>query len=167
MGGAVLLIDEVLTPDSSRFWPADGTRPGVRRRASTSSPCATISTRNGAPGGGTATRRRRRCRRVVVGDERDRYLDAFRRITGAPLDVARAGGTVSFAREGYVVIAGAAVLAALAFATALGRRSYALWLVAFMLALLTLWVAYFFRDPERPGDGAIGSSFRPPTAESS
>jgi phosphoribosylaminoimidazole-succinocarboxamide synthase len=26
--GKVLLIDEVLTPDSSRFWPADGYRPG-------------------------------------------------------------------------------------------------------------------------------------------
>ena len=26
--GVVLLIDEVLTPDSSRFWPADGYRPG-------------------------------------------------------------------------------------------------------------------------------------------
>jgi phosphoribosylaminoimidazole-succinocarboxamide synthase len=27
-GGQLLLIDEVLTPDSSRFWPADGYRPG-------------------------------------------------------------------------------------------------------------------------------------------
>lgn len=27
--GAVTLIDEVLTPDSSRFWPAEGYRPGV------------------------------------------------------------------------------------------------------------------------------------------
>ena len=28
-GGAITLIDEVLTPDSSRFWPADTYRPGV------------------------------------------------------------------------------------------------------------------------------------------
>jgi phosphoribosylaminoimidazole-succinocarboxamide synthase len=28
-GGAIVLIDEVLTPDSSRFWPADTYRPGV------------------------------------------------------------------------------------------------------------------------------------------
>ncbi len=28
-GDRLLLIDEVLTPDSSRFWPADGYRPGV------------------------------------------------------------------------------------------------------------------------------------------
>ena len=27
--GGVLLIDEVLTPDSSRFWPKDGFRPGI------------------------------------------------------------------------------------------------------------------------------------------
>ena len=27
-GGEVILVDEVLTPDSSRFWPADGYRPG-------------------------------------------------------------------------------------------------------------------------------------------
>jgi phosphoribosylaminoimidazole-succinocarboxamide synthase len=27
-GNDVILIDEVLTPDSSRFWPADGYRPG-------------------------------------------------------------------------------------------------------------------------------------------
>jgi len=27
-GGEILLIDEVLTPDSSRFWPADSYRPG-------------------------------------------------------------------------------------------------------------------------------------------
>jgi phosphoribosylaminoimidazole-succinocarboxamide synthase len=28
-GGELILIDEVLTPDSSRFWPADGYRPGM------------------------------------------------------------------------------------------------------------------------------------------
>ena len=28
IGGELILIDEVLTPDSSRFWPADGYKPG-------------------------------------------------------------------------------------------------------------------------------------------
>ncbi len=28
VGGEVILIDEILTPDSSRFWPAEGYRPG-------------------------------------------------------------------------------------------------------------------------------------------
>jgi phosphoribosylaminoimidazole-succinocarboxamide synthase len=27
-GDAIILIDELLTPDSSRFWPADGYKPG-------------------------------------------------------------------------------------------------------------------------------------------
>ena len=59
---------------------------------------------------------------------------------------------MNFAREGYVFIAIAAVLAAAALATALAKRSWPIWLLAFVLALLTLWVAYFFRDPERIGD---------------
>lgn len=28
-GGKLILIDEILTPDSSRFWPVDGYRPGI------------------------------------------------------------------------------------------------------------------------------------------
>jgi phosphatidylserine decarboxylase len=58
---------------------------------------------------------------------------------------------VSFAREGIVFIVIAALITAGAYAFALNRRSWPLWLVAFVLTLLTLWVAYFFRDPERPG----------------
>jgi phosphatidylserine decarboxylase len=58
---------------------------------------------------------------------------------------------VNFAREGYLFIALSAVAAAAAFAIALSRRSWPLWLLAFVLLLLALWVAYFFRDPERLG----------------
>ncbi len=58
---------------------------------------------------------------------------------------------MSFAREGYPFIGLAAVLAAVAYAAALNRRSWPLWLVSFVLTLLALWVAYFFRDPERDG----------------
>jgi phosphoribosylaminoimidazole-succinocarboxamide synthase len=32
-GGELILIDEVLTPDSSRFWPADGYEPGHAQRS--------------------------------------------------------------------------------------------------------------------------------------
>jgi len=59
---------------------------------------------------------------------------------------------VNFAREGYPFMLIAAALAAVAYAVALGRRSWPLWLLAFALTLLALWVAYFFRDPERTGD---------------
>jgi phosphatidylserine decarboxylase len=59
---------------------------------------------------------------------------------------------LNFAREGLLFIAIAAVVAAGAFGFAISRRSWSLWLVAFVLLLLALWVAYFFRDPERIGD---------------
>jgi phosphoribosylaminoimidazole-succinocarboxamide synthase len=39
--GVMHLMDEVLTADSSRFWPADSYQPASRRRRSTSSSCAT------------------------------------------------------------------------------------------------------------------------------
>src|SRR4051812_25462900 len=58
---------------------------------------------------------------------------------------------VSFAREGLIFIAIAALIAAGTFALALNRRSWPLWLLAFILTVLALWVAYFFRDPERSG----------------
>lgn len=58
---------------------------------------------------------------------------------------------MSFAREGYPFIGIAMLLAAGGFALALGRRSFALWLLAVLLLLVALWVAYFFRDPERTG----------------
>jgi phosphatidylserine decarboxylase len=59
---------------------------------------------------------------------------------------------MNFAREGLLFIAIASGMAAAAFALAFWRRSWALWLVAFALLLLALWVAYFFRDPERAGE---------------
>ncbi|HEX9129301.1 MAG TPA: phosphatidylserine decarboxylase family protein [Gemmatimonadaceae bacterium] len=58
---------------------------------------------------------------------------------------------MNFAREGLLFIAIAAVVAASAFGFAISRRSWGLWLAAFVLLLLALWVAYFFRDPERVG----------------
>lgn len=59
---------------------------------------------------------------------------------------------MSFAREGLPFIVIAALLAAGGYAWALNRRSWPLWLLAFVLTLLALWVAYFFRDPEREGE---------------
>ena len=59
---------------------------------------------------------------------------------------------MNFAREGYPFI-GIAMAAALAvFALALARRSWALWLLALVVTVIALWVAYFFRDPERTGE---------------
>ncbi len=59
---------------------------------------------------------------------------------------------MNFAREGLLFIAIAAVVATGGFGFAIARRSWGLWLAAFVLLLLALWVAYFFRDPERTGE---------------
>jgi phosphatidylserine decarboxylase len=59
---------------------------------------------------------------------------------------------VNFAREGIIFIVIAALIAAGGYALALNRRSWPLWLLAFALTLIALWVAYFFRDPEREGE---------------
>ena len=59
---------------------------------------------------------------------------------------------MSFAKEGLLFIAVATLIAAGAYAVALNRRSWPFWLLAFLLTLIALWVAYFFRDPERTGE---------------
>ena len=59
---------------------------------------------------------------------------------------------MNFAREGLSFIAIAAVVAVGVFGVALLRRSWPLWLLAFALTLVALWVAYFFRDPQRTGE---------------
>ncbi len=58
---------------------------------------------------------------------------------------------MSVAREGLIFVAIAAALTAGAFWAALARRSWGLWLLAFALLVVALWVVYFFRDPERTG----------------
>lgn len=59
---------------------------------------------------------------------------------------------MSFAREGLLFIIIAALIAAGTFAFALNRRSWPLWLAAVVLVVIAVWVAYFFRDPERTGE---------------
>ena len=59
---------------------------------------------------------------------------------------------MNFAREGLTLIVVAALIALGAFGLALARRSWPLWLLAFALTIVALWVAYFFRDPQRLGE---------------
>lgn len=59
---------------------------------------------------------------------------------------------MNFAREGFVFILIAALIAIGGYAAALNRRSWPLWLLAFLLTVVALWVAYFFRDPDRSGE---------------
>ena len=66
-----------------------------------------------------------------------------------------------FAREGFPFIVGAAAMAALTFVVALRLRSWPLWLAAFLLTIIALWVAWFFRNPERPGERGVGIVIAP------
>lgn len=59
---------------------------------------------------------------------------------------------MSFAREGLLFITIATILAAGMFVLAVNRRSWPLWLLALAVTMVALWVAYFFRDPERTGE---------------
>ncbi len=76
--GAVVLADEVLTPDSSRFWPLDGYRPG-RPQPSFDKQfvrdwCEATGWDKTPPGPELPA--------DVVAGTRARYVDAFERLTG-------------------------------------------------------------------------------------
>lgn len=56
---------------------------------------------------------------------------------------------MNFAREGWGFIIGSFIIAASVIVIAATRRSWPLWLLGFALLIVALWVASFFRDPER------------------
>jgi phosphatidylserine decarboxylase len=56
---------------------------------------------------------------------------------------------MNFAREGWGFIIGSFIIAASVIVIAATRRSWSLWLLGFALLIVALWVASFFRDPER------------------
>ena len=58
---------------------------------------------------------------------------------------------MKFAREGLPFIAIAAVLALGALIFASRRGSWPGWVLTAVMVVVALWVAYFFRDPERTG----------------
>lgn len=58
---------------------------------------------------------------------------------------------MSVAREGIVFIVGGAVTVVVVFALALAFRSWPLWVAGIVVLVVAIWIAYFFRDPERVG----------------
>ena len=80
--GSLMLIDEVLTPDSSRFWPADQYVPGGPQPSYDKQYVRDYLERIGwnkqppAPG----------LPPDVVAKTREKYVQAFRRLTGRELD---------------------------------------------------------------------------------
>jgi phosphoribosylaminoimidazole-succinocarboxamide synthase len=85
--GAIILVDEVMTPDSSRFWPAQGYAPGRAQPSFDKQPLRDYLERRRLRGEWNGEAPPPLLPPDVVAATSARYLDAFRRITGAPLDL--------------------------------------------------------------------------------
>ncbi len=84
--GGILLIDEVLTPDSSRFWPADQYAAGRPQPSFDKQPLRDWLDGERRAGRWDGNAPPPPLPGHVVSATSDRYLDAFCRLTGAPLD---------------------------------------------------------------------------------
>ena len=85
--GAIRLIDEVLTPDSSRFWPADRYAPGGAQPSFDKQPLRDYLDAERRAGRWNGDAPPPLLPAAVIAATSARYLDAFHRITGAPLDL--------------------------------------------------------------------------------
>ena len=84
-----LLVDEIFTPDSSRFWPADAWRPDAEQPSFDKQyvrdyleTLVSAGRWNKTPPGPVLPE-------TVVRDSLARYLEAFERLTGSPIDLDR------------------------------------------------------------------------------
>ena len=87
--GRITLIDEVLTPDSSRFWPAEHYQPGRSQPSFDKQPLRDYLDGERRAGRWNGDAPPPPLPASVVDATSARYLDAFRRITGAPLVLPR------------------------------------------------------------------------------
>ena len=85
--GQILLIDEVLTPDSSRFWPAEGYSPGRSQPSFDKQPLRDYLAAEKKAGRWNGEAPPPALPQAVVDATSARYLDAYRRITAKPLDI--------------------------------------------------------------------------------
>jgi phosphoribosylaminoimidazole-succinocarboxamide synthase len=85
--GRILLIDEVLTPDSSRFWPADSYQPGRPQPSFDKQPLRDYLDGERKTGKWNGEAPPPTLPPHVVHATSIRYLDAFRRITGSELNL--------------------------------------------------------------------------------
>jgi phosphoribosylaminoimidazole-succinocarboxamide synthase len=83
--GTLLVIDEILTPDSSRFWPADRYAPGKSQPSFDKQPLRDYLAELKKRGGWNGEAPPPPLPDEVVHATSVRYLDAFRRITGHAL----------------------------------------------------------------------------------
>ncbi len=87
-GGTLRLIDEVLTPDSSRFWPADRYRAGGPQPSFDKQPLRDYLASVKASGGWNGEAPPPPLPDEVAEATSQRYLEAYRRITGRDLETA-------------------------------------------------------------------------------
>ncbi len=85
--GHITLIDEVLTPDSSRFWPAEHYQPGRSQPSFDKQPLRDYLDGERKAGRWNGEAPPPTLPPHVVDATSARYLDAFRRITGSDLDL--------------------------------------------------------------------------------
>jgi len=85
--GRVLLIDEVMTPDSSRFWPLDGYTPGKPQPSFDKQPLRDWLDVERHAGRWNGDAPAPRLPAEVVDATSKRYLEAYRRLTGSELSV--------------------------------------------------------------------------------
>ena len=87
--GTLLLIDEVLTPDSSRFWPAERYTPGKSQPSFDKQPLRDYLAGLKQQGRWNGDPPPPPLPADVVAATSARYLEAFRLLTGTPLETAR------------------------------------------------------------------------------
>ena len=86
--GRIIIVDEILTPDSSRFWPADSYAPGRSQPSFDKQPLRDYLDSERQAGRWTGDYPPPPLPDSVVRATSTRYLDAYRRITGTDLDTA-------------------------------------------------------------------------------
>jgi len=84
-GGEIILIDEVLTPDSSRFWPAEAYMPGAAPPSFDKQPLRDYLARERDAGRWNGEAPAPPLPSEVVTAMSARYLEIFHRLTGSPL----------------------------------------------------------------------------------
>jgi phosphoribosylaminoimidazole-succinocarboxamide synthase len=89
--GHIILIDEVMTPDSSRFWAADAYRPGRPQPSFDKQPLRDYLDAERRAGRWNGDAPAPPLPASVVEATSKRYLEAYRRVTGQELDIARSG----------------------------------------------------------------------------
>jgi phosphoribosylaminoimidazole-succinocarboxamide synthase len=82
----VILVDEVLTPDSSRFWPADRYEPGHGQPSFDKQPLRDYLEAEKRAGRWDGNYPPPRLPKEVIDATSARYLDIYRRLTGHSLD---------------------------------------------------------------------------------